>query len=484
MESVYDFFPIIGYSNRLSAQPGDCIKFMVSCFYPTYKADIVHLIHGDEDPRGPGFKEEAIETPVSREYTGRKQDYPMGSYVKISLHGLVHPIRSFSFTAWIYPSMPEGSLQSIISWTTTSGGRAGLFLKCDGTLAGLNNTEKIGELWIAAEEKFHSNRWYFIAVTFDSEKKELSLYRESSEDYTSKSEPIVSRRLDSGIEGPQNELLIAASRSPAGSTENHFKGKIEQPSLFDRALSIEEINSLGEGFSPTSFKALLGAWDFSQNIISSTIVRDISSHNLNGEIVNSPKRGVKGHSWTGREIDFRKAPGEYAAIYFHEDDMDDAKWNVDFEFVIPDDFKSGVYAARLMVNGKVDYVPFLVRPKKRYSFCKNCFLSSNPELILPTRTNISTLVYSEDPNVAENFGLKAGFKYPVRAVDRYLQTVRLNSLYDCHSDGTEVVYASFRRPLLSIRPGYKCPIRGGGSGSSHQFSADSLSSGLDGSKRV
>ncbi len=72
---------------------------MVSCFYPTYKADIVRLIHGDEDPRGPGFKEEVIETSVSREYSGRKQDYPMGSYVKISLNGLASPIRSFSFTA-------------------------------------------------------------------------------------------------------------------------------------------------------------------------------------------------------------------------------------------------------------------------------------------------------------------------------------------------------------------------------------------------
>ncbi len=95
--------------------------------------------------------------------------------------------------------------------------------------------------------------------------------------------------------------------------------------------------------------------------------------------MNSPKRGVKGHDWTGREIDFKRAPAEYAAIYFHEDDMDDAKWNVDFEFVIPEGLMSGVYAARIMANGKVDHVPFFVRPKKGNT-SRIAFFSSYSEL--------------------------------------------------------------------------------------------------------
>jgi N,N-dimethylformamidase len=70
---------VVGYSDRLSVAPGETIRFMVSCELPTYRADIVRLIHGDENPRGPGFKEELIPTAVSSEYPGRKQELYNGS---------------------------------------------------------------------------------------------------------------------------------------------------------------------------------------------------------------------------------------------------------------------------------------------------------------------------------------------------------------------------------------------------------------------
>lgn len=38
--------PIAGYADRLSAQPGDTVKFMVSSQSPRYRANIVRLIHG------------------------------------------------------------------------------------------------------------------------------------------------------------------------------------------------------------------------------------------------------------------------------------------------------------------------------------------------------------------------------------------------------------------------------------------------------
>ena len=62
---------IVGYADRLSVQPGETIQFMVSSQLPRYQAEIVRLIHGDPNPRGPGMKEEVIEAPVNREYAGR-----------------------------------------------------------------------------------------------------------------------------------------------------------------------------------------------------------------------------------------------------------------------------------------------------------------------------------------------------------------------------------------------------------------------------
>lgn len=48
---------VTGYSDKLSAAPGEIVRFMVHCQLPTYRADIVCLICGDTNPQGPGVKE-------------------------------------------------------------------------------------------------------------------------------------------------------------------------------------------------------------------------------------------------------------------------------------------------------------------------------------------------------------------------------------------------------------------------------------------
>ena len=127
-------------------------------------------------------------------------------------------------------------------------------------------------------------------------------------------------------------------------------------------------------------------WDFSQGIPTDVIV-DRSGYALHGKVVNYPKRAVTSHSWNGDEFDFKHAPGQYAAIHFHDDDLDDCRWDVDFTFDVPTGFKSGVYAARLESNGHTQYVPFFVRPRRGESSAKIAFLV--PTLSYP-RTRMST----------------------------------------------------------------------------------------------
>src|SRR5262245_46865306 len=74
---------LVGYSDRLSVAPGETISFMVSSEHPTYRADVVRLIHGDTNPLGPDFIEEAVSTPVSGAYPGRTQQIVTGSYVAV-----------------------------------------------------------------------------------------------------------------------------------------------------------------------------------------------------------------------------------------------------------------------------------------------------------------------------------------------------------------------------------------------------------------
>ena len=54
---------LTGYSDKWSVYPGETISFMISSDRPRYESAIVRLIHGDENPAGPGFKEEVIEAP-------------------------------------------------------------------------------------------------------------------------------------------------------------------------------------------------------------------------------------------------------------------------------------------------------------------------------------------------------------------------------------------------------------------------------------
>ena len=55
---------LLGYSDRLSAVPGEPIRFFVSSPAPEYDVSLVRLIHGDPNPDGPGFKEELVTSAI------------------------------------------------------------------------------------------------------------------------------------------------------------------------------------------------------------------------------------------------------------------------------------------------------------------------------------------------------------------------------------------------------------------------------------
>ena len=133
-----------------------------------------------------------------------------------------------------------------------------------------------------------------------------------------------------------------------------------------------------------------------------------------------PTRGVTGHSWTGRESHFNRSPEQYSAIHFHDDDLDDAGWEVDFEYQVPASLRSGVYALRLRSGNGEDYIPFYVRPGEGAVRAPVAFLA-------PTFTYLAYGNWNRG-------------------------TSQLLSLYSHHSDGSGVSYASSLRPILDMRP--------------------------------
>ena len=468
---------IVGYSDRLSVQPGQTVSFMVSSELPSYQADFVRLIHGDPNPKGPGFKEELIPSEANGRYPGRSQPIHSGSHVIVPDSPTLRLNGGFTIQAWIFPTTPLIGTQGILTkWSTSTGAGFGLFVDQDGALS----------LWLgdgSSEVEHHSTgvplrsaQWYFVAATYDPHNQKARLYQQPVTIWPKDDSQAVAEhtaRLPA-IAHTDVSLMMAGYLLPQESkktvVQGHFNGKIDSPRIFGRALSLLEIEALQRDTPPSHFsEALIAAWDFARDF-SSDEVTDTSPNGLHGRAVNMPARAIAGHNWTTEQTDFSKAPQEYGAIYFHDDDLEDAGWEVDFQITIPDHTKSGVYAARLRAGdgqGEEDYVPFFVRPTRGTSTAPIAFLA-------PT---VSYMAYANFHLAADPFSQARWARmgreqpeYPVLPQDKYIVEHKLLSLYDRHTDTSGSGYSSRLRPILTMRPKYNAPS--GEGGSPHQFNAD------------
>jgi len=230
----------------------------------------------------------------------------------------------------------------------------------------------------------------------------------------------------------------------------HYNGKIDRPRVYGRALAATELAELAQGREPE--RGAIAQWDFALGINPSGIatdhVVDGSGNGVHGSSVNAPVRGMTGHNWTGRTEHFVHAPAEYGAIHFHDDDLEDAGWEGDFELEILDSMRSGIYAARLRIEKAIDYVPFFVRRPAGQPTAKVVFLA-------PTA---SYMAYAnEHMGLGSNIEAIMGRTTVVQQEDLYLyEHPELGlSNYDVHSDGSGVCYSSRLRPIPNMRPNYR-----------------------------
>lgn len=436
---------IVGYASHLRVEPGETISFMVSSERPRYRADVVRLIHGDANPSGPGIKETVVDSPVSAEYAGKHQELPLGSYVLVPDDAAIRLTGSFTFTAWIAPTSqrvgpPEarvGAEGLLSKWREDQSKASGYAVGIDdaGRLAlwladGAGHAETVHadvalRPWIPAipganqRPQGVATSWYFVAVSFDARTGQVVFTQDPLNGFPFDPTRVTTeRRVAARALGVNDEpLVMAAMRQPPGHFGAHYNGKIDHPRLYGRVLSPQELLALREGNAPPD---AIADWDFSVGI-QTDVVTDRSARHLNGRTVNLPMRAVTGHNWDSSQMDYTRAPEQYGAIYFHDDDLDDAKWDVGFTFRVPDALPSGLYAARLRTDTFEDYVPFVVRPKKGRA------TRARIALLIPT---FSYLAYAGTGTSA----------------------FRPLSLYSRHSDGSGVCYSSRLRPITNMRP--------------------------------
>jgi N,N-dimethylformamidase len=459
---------IVGYTDPLCVRAGERIQFKISS-EEGYHVQVVRLIHGDTNPKGPGFKAEDVDATVNGIRTGQWRDLPSGSYIELERDEPLRRLRSLTLSAWVFPTLMKEAPQAIMgAWGRPGPGYC--LLVEDGRLRFVFRTHAGGEHAVGLAQPLLEREWQFVAASLDLERQQAVVMQHRrahfSFDYVDDHALVTLEGLEQLglVESP---FLIAAHAAAPGelrAASAHYNGKLESPAVHAVGKTPEELRSL---VADNSRGETVAAWDFSALQTTRRVV-DRSRNGLGGRTVNLPTRGVTGRKWDGSVVDFERRPELYAAIHFHDDDLDDARWPTDFEWEIPETMRSGIYAARCATEGgAVDYVPFFVRPAA----------TADRAAVLVLIPTFSYLAYANDhnardPELRASLEIPDDFVYPAQDEDRYILDTGLTGMYDLHTDGSAVVYSSRLRPVVNMRPAYRQPLLNNGYGGPHQLAAD------------
>ena len=454
---------LTGYTDQVSVRPGEAVDIKISAEnVEVARVEIVRLIHGDEHPDGPGFIEEHVESEVEGDYAVRKQFVDAGNAVVVDdpsdRLGLTGPM---SIVALVFPTTPLKGRQVILgrfALHETAGYALGL--NQDGHLAFWvgdgNDTDEI----ISQVPLLH-HTWYVVGATFDPSKREATLFhravvnpyngrlgRVAPFDHTG----AVRQNLKGSVAVATSPFMWAAAANAApvrGTFKDFlFNGKIDRCAVFDQILPEDDLVRAVTG--DLAGVGALAAWDttagYGENGIDD-VVRDVSGNGLDGHGVHRPVRAMTGYNWSGRHDDWRVAPGEYGGIAFHDDAVTDCAWETTLTWTVPEGTRSGCYAVRVTAGDAQDHIPFFVRPAA----------PTAPILVLmPTN---SYLAYANEMIVHHVPVGQAILAHAAvlteKEADYYQDPKYGRSTYDHWVDGAGVCFASWKRPILNMRPRWR-----------------------------
>ncbi len=449
----------MGYCDRWTVAPGDTVRFMVSCLdTERYDVAIVRLEQPEVGPLGTPFAPKPVMAPCNGPHTGRRQAIPIGSLAVVPGHPALTPRVGITLATYLFATTPAKGRQALMgTWCEATQTGYGLEIDADGALAFRIGTGPGQVAVVSSGVTLRRRRWYRVAGSFDAMTRTAQVWQEPVEAHDFDPQGPVTRRIAVGVAAPSAPAPLTFAAWSTGATAGpsawgglgfacHLNGRLDRPRLVAGALDRASIlRLLEEPQDPELADRLIGAWDFSADIPGETI-NDLGPWQLDGMTVNLPTRAMRGANWTGAVMDWTQAPEQYGAIHFHDDDLVDACWEPDFEYTVPADLRSGIYAAKLTADGFTFWVSFFVRPPRGQARSPVAFIAS-------------TATYTAYLNYRGRYLSLIGERYSGRLlvmdeIDSLLVEFPELGLatYDRHSDGSGVSYSSRLRPLTNLRP--------------------------------
>jgi N,N-dimethylformamidase len=436
---------LTGYTDRWTARPGEEVTVHVHAEADEYRATLVRLRHGDQNPRGPGFREIELPAVLDRTRPGRARRIRKGSFAVVDLGSRMDTPKRFEISAWIWPTLAGPGEQGILSWLSPGTGTGlGLFLEADRRLS----VRQAGAEPIRTAVPVETRAWYRVAATVDAGAGTVTLTftaRDWSPDFDGPDVAVgtlAPRFRPSGA-----PLVIAAGwleRTDDGpAPQAAYNGKIARPAIAE---------------TPSDGGRLLAGWDFS--VAPGTDRIAAIADGPDGRTFNRPARCMTGPEWPKGAPSTAPTAETHDAIHFHDDDVADVGWSADFALSLPPSLPSGVYAVRLRTADAEDHLPFFVAPPRTGP-------RSRLALLMPTMSYLAYANESLDVSDGIDTSPLQDMSINAAAYD-YVIANGLRSTYDLHRDGSGIIHGSRRRPIIDFRPRARCRTFD----APHQFAAD------------
>ncbi|NDG38499.1 MAG: N,N-dimethylformamidase large subunit [Betaproteobacteria bacterium] len=436
--------PLTGYAERLSARPGQTLKFHVANSTGiAVSASVVRVRCADANPAIGGIKTEPVAVDVTTLAEPGPQSVPAGSYAVVGPAGMLNQVSDCNFSLQIHPTLALTRRQVIMSCLDHSGSGIEIELTPALVLRGTIGSAA-GQATVETELPVSLNAWTSVTLSVDSAGRTMSLTATPHADRAAAQTVI---RLLSGTPrlDAQSRRLSLGSASDTAPVDT-FNGRLERPVLMSQAHTRQGADASADARRD----ACIGAWDFSLEMHTNRII-DTGPQGHHGELINTPTRAVCGSLWTGQEHCFRHAPEQYGAIHFHDDDLDDCCWPATHAVTLPEGFKSDAYALLLKAGDVEENIPFFVVPPKGQAHAKIAVLVST--YTYTVYGNHARPEWMNDPawreaHVAQS---KAWHAYPYNPGEHRDYGL---STYNYHTDGSGIALVSWRRPMLNLRIGY------------------------------